>query len=82
MRVLQHYQIPLTLATFVNYYKRLSSQKLNNQALWLNDKITTPMLAAGAVSSWTYVVMLGCSSSMAKHPMMNQGSSLVWQMGV
>jgi hypothetical protein len=32
-------------------------------------------------SSWTYAVTLGCSSSMAKHLVMNKGSSLAWQMG-
>jgi hypothetical protein len=30
---------------------------------------------------WTYVVTLGCSSSMVEHLVMNQGSSLAWQMG-
>jgi hypothetical protein len=39
------------------------------------------LLVAGAASSWTYVVMLGCSSSMAGHLVTNQGSSLAWQMG-
>jgi hypothetical protein len=81
MRILQRYQIPLTIMTFVNYYRRLSSRKLSNQALWLNNRTTTPMLATGAVSSWTYVVTLGCSSSMAEHPMINQESSFAWQMG-
>jgi hypothetical protein len=38
------------------------------------------VLAAKVMSSWTYVVMLGCSSSMAEHLVTNQGSSLVWQM--
>jgi hypothetical protein len=51
MRVLQHYQIPLTLSTFVNCYKRLSSLKLSNQALWLRDKTVMLVLAARAVSS-------------------------------
>ncbi len=37
MRVLQRYQIPLTLAAFVNYHKCLNLQRLNNQALWLSD---------------------------------------------
>jgi hypothetical protein len=64
MRVLQHYQIPLTLVTFANCYKRLSSLKLSNQALWLRDKTVMLVLVAGAASSWTYVVTLGCSSSM------------------
>ncbi len=81
MCVLQLYQTPLTVVTFVNYYRRLSSLRLNNQALWLNDKTATPTLAAGVVSSWTYVVKLGCSSSMAKHSVMNHGNSLAWQMG-
>jgi len=67
MRVLQHYQIPLTLATFVNCYKRLSSLRLSNQTLWLHDKTMMLVLAAGAVSSWTYAVTLGCSSSMVGH---------------
>ncbi len=49
--------------------------------LWLNDKTMTPMLATGAMSSWTYVVTLVCSSSMVEHLVTNQGSSLVWQMG-
>ncbi len=40
-----------TLATFVNYYGRLSLLKLSNQVLWLNDRIMTPLLAIGAVSS-------------------------------
>jgi len=77
MRVLQRYQIPLTLATIVNYYKRLSSWRLSNQASWLSDRIATPVLMVGAVSSWTYVVMFGCSSSMAKHLVTNKGGSLV-----
>jgi hypothetical protein len=77
MHVLQRYQIPLTLATFVNCYKHLSSRRPNNQALWLSDKTTT---LVGAASSSTYVVMLGCSSSMAEHLVTNQGSSLTWQM--
>ncbi len=81
MRVLQHYQIPLTLVTFVNYYKHLSSLRLNNQTLWLHDKIVMLVLAVRAASSWTYVVTLGCSSSMAGHMATNQGNSLVWQMG-
>ncbi len=80
MRVLQRYQIPLTLATFVNCNKRLSSRRLNNQALWLSDRTATLVLAARAASSWTYDVTLGCSSLMAEHPMTNQGNSLVWQM--
>jgi hypothetical protein len=67
MRKLQHYQIPLTLVTFVNYYKCLSSLRLNNQALWLRDKIVMLVLAVGAANFWTYVVTLGCSSSMAEH---------------
>jgi len=81
MRVLQHYQIPLTLVTFANCYKRLSSLKLNNQALLLRNKTVMLLLVAGAASSWTYAVTLGCSSSMAEHLATNQGSSLVWQMG-
>jgi hypothetical protein len=79
MRVLEFYQTPLTLATFVNYYRHLSSLRLNNQALRLNDKTVTPALAAGAASSLTYVVLLGCSSLMAEHLVMNQGSLLAWQ---
>jgi len=81
MRVLQHYQIPLTLVTFVNCYKRLSSLRLSNQMLWLHDKIVMILLVVGVVSSWTYAVTLGCSSSMVGHLATNQGSSLVWQMG-
>jgi hypothetical protein len=81
MHVLQRYQIPLTLATFMNCYKRLSLRKLSNQALWLSDKIVTLMLAAKAVSSWTYAMTLGYSSLMVEHPVTNQGSSLAWQMG-
>jgi hypothetical protein len=49
--------------------------------LWLSDRTMTPVLATKATSSWTYVVTLGCSSSMAGHLVMNQGSSLTWQMG-
>jgi hypothetical protein len=75
MRVLQHYQIPLKLATFVNYYKRLNLRRLNNQALCLNDKTMTPVLVVGAVSSWTYAMTLGCSSLMVEHQVMNEGSS-------
>jgi hypothetical protein len=81
MRVLQHYQIPLTLATFVNCYKRLSLLRRSNQALWLRDKTVTLVLVARVASSSTYAVTLGCSSSMAKHLATNQGSSFVWQMG-
>jgi hypothetical protein len=77
MHVLQRYEIPLTLVTFVNCYRRLSLLRLNNQTLWLNNKIATPMLVAGATSSQTYVVMLGCSFSMARHLVTNQGSSLI-----
>jgi hypothetical protein len=50
MCVLQRYYIPLTLPTFVNYYMRLNSLKLSNQALWLSDRTVTPMLATRAVS--------------------------------
>jgi hypothetical protein len=39
------------------------------------------VLVARAVISWTYDVTLGCSSSMVGRLVMNQGSSLVWQMG-
>jgi hypothetical protein len=81
MHILQHYQIPLTLVTFVNCYMRLNSLRLSNQALWLSDITATPVLAAGAASSWTYDVMLSCSSLMAEHLVMNKRSSLVWQMG-
>jgi len=48
MHILQHYQIPLTLATFVNYYRHLNLLKLNNQVLWLSDKTATLVLAARA----------------------------------
>jgi hypothetical protein len=75
------YQIPLTLTTFVNCYNRLSSLKLSNQTLWLHDKTVMLVLRVGAASSWTYVVMLGCSSSMVGHLAMNKGNSLIWQMG-
>jgi hypothetical protein len=51
MHILQHYQILLTLATFVNYYRRLSSLRLNNQVMWLSDRTTTPVLATRAASS-------------------------------
>jgi len=71
MRVLQRYQIPLTLMTFVNYYRHLNLRRLSNQVLWLNDKTVTPVLAVGAVKSWTYVVTLGCSFSMVEHPVTN-----------
>jgi hypothetical protein len=81
MHVLQRYQIPLTLATFVNCYRHLSLLRLSNQVLWLSDKTVTLVLAARVVSSWTYVVTLGCSSSMVGHLVTNQGSSNVWQMG-
>jgi hypothetical protein len=75
MCVLQHYQIPLTLATFVNYYRHLSSLRLSNRVLWLSDRIVTPILVAKATSSWTCVVTLGCSSSMDGHLVTNKGSS-------
>jgi hypothetical protein len=65
MCVLQSYQIPLTLMIFVNCYRHLNSLRLNNQMMWLSGTTPTPMLAAGATSSWTYVVTLGCSSLMA-----------------
>jgi hypothetical protein len=81
MHVLQRYQIPLTLTTFVNCYRHLSTLRLSNQVLWLNKRTAMLVLAIGAVSSWTYVVTLGCSSSMARHLVMNRGSSLTWQMG-
>jgi hypothetical protein len=81
MRILQLYQMPLTLTTFVNCYRHLSSLRLSNQALWLNDKTMTAVLVARATSSWTYVVTLGCSSSMAGHLVTNRESSLAWQMG-
>jgi hypothetical protein len=74
------YQIPLTLMTFVNCYKHLSLLRLSNQALWLRNKIVMLMLTIGAACSWTYVVTLGCSSSMAGHLATNQGSSFAWQM--
>jgi hypothetical protein len=45
--------------------------KLSNQALWLSDKITTPTLAVGVASSWTYAVTLGCSYLMAEHLVTN-----------
>jgi hypothetical protein len=51
MHILQHYQIPLTLTTFVNYYRHLNSRRLSNQALWLSDKIVMPVLVDGATSS-------------------------------
>jgi hypothetical protein len=81
MRVLQHYQIPLILATFVNCYKHLNLLRQSNQALWLRDKTVTLVLVAKVARSWTYAVTLGCSSSMAKHLTTNQGSSFVWQIG-
>jgi hypothetical protein len=49
--------------------------------LWLSDRTMTPVLVVAVMSSWTYVVTLGCSSLMAEHPLTNQGSSLAWQMG-
>jgi hypothetical protein len=52
MRVLQRYQIPLTLLMFMNCYMCLNSLKLNNQVLWLSDKTATPVMAIGAASSW------------------------------
>jgi hypothetical protein len=81
MCILELYQTPLTIAAFVNYYRRLSSLRLSNQALWLNDKTVTLTLAVGVASSSTYVVTLGCSSSMAEHMVMNQGSLPAWQIG-
>ncbi len=39
------------------------------------------MFVARAMSSLTYVVTLGCSSSMVEHLVMNKGSSFTWQMG-
>ncbi len=71
MCVLQYYQIPMTLMLFVNCYRVLSLLKLSNQVLWLSDRIMTLVLAARVVSSWTYVVTLGCSSSIAGHLMTN-----------
>ncbi len=71
MRVLQRYQIPLTLTTFVNCYKCLNLLKLKNHMLWLSDRTVMLILVAKATSSWTYVVTLGCSSSMAGHLVMN-----------
>jgi hypothetical protein len=51
MCILQCYQIPLTLTTFENSYRRLSSLKLSNQVLWLNDRTATLMLVVGAMNS-------------------------------
>jgi hypothetical protein len=59
----------------------LELAKIEQQALWLNDRTTMLVLAIRATSSWTYVMMLGCSSLMAEHLVTNQGSSLAWQMG-
>jgi hypothetical protein len=61
----------MTLMLFVNCYRVLSLLKLSNQVLWLSDRIMTLVLAARVVSSWTYVVTLGCSSSIAGHLMTN-----------
>jgi hypothetical protein len=52
MHVLQCYQIPLTITTFVNCYRRLSSWRLNNQTFCLSDRIAMPMLAVGVTSFW------------------------------
>jgi hypothetical protein len=71
MCILQHYRIPLTLATFVNYYGHLNLLRLSNHVLWVNNRTTTPMLAARVASSWTYVVTLGYSSSMVGHLVTN-----------
>jgi hypothetical protein len=79
MRILQHYQIPLTLATFVNCYRRLNLLRLNNQALWLHNKIMMLMLAVGAMSSWTYAVMLGCSNGGRSAVDYIVGLPVVWQ---
>jgi hypothetical protein len=37
--------------------------KIEQPKLWLRDKIVMLVLVVGAVSSWTYAMMLGCSSS-------------------
>jgi hypothetical protein len=71
MHVLQCYHIPLTLVTFVNCYRRLSSLRLNNQVLWLSDRTAMLILSAGVASSWIYVVTLGCSSLMVAHLVTN-----------
>jgi hypothetical protein len=81
MHILELYQTPLTLTTFVNYYRCLSSLKLSNQTLWLNDKTVMLALATRAAGSLTYAMTLGCSSSMAEHLVMNQGSLPAWQIG-
>jgi hypothetical protein len=39
------------------------------------------MLVDGDANSWTYVVTLGFSFSIVERLVMNQGSSLAWQMG-
>jgi len=49
--------------------------------LWLSNRIAMLVLVVGAASFWTYAMMLGCSSSMAKCLVTNHGSSLAWQMG-
>jgi len=65
----------------MNCHRRLSSLRLNNQVLWLNNRTLTLVLATKAVSSWTYVVTLSYSSLMARHLVTNQGNSFAWQMG-
>ncbi len=50
--------------------------------LWLSDRTITLVLVVGATNSWTYVVTLGCSSSMAGHLVKNKRSSFAWQIGV
>ncbi len=47
----------------------------------LSDRIATLMLVDGDANSWTYVVTLGFSFSIVERLVMNQGSSLAWQMG-
>jgi hypothetical protein len=49
----------------------LNLLKLKNHMLWLSDRTVMLILVAKATSSWTYVVTLGCSSSMAGHLVMN-----------
>jgi hypothetical protein len=62
------------LCEFLQALKFIETKQLG---VWLNDRIATPLLVIGAASSWTYVVTLGYSSSMAGHLVTNKGNSFV-----
>lgn len=60
------------LCEFLHAFEFIETKQLS---VWLNDKIMTPLLVIGAASSWTYVVTLGYSSSMAGRLVTNKGNS-------